>query len=300
MFEDAGYSGASLVRPGLERVRDLAAEGHIQAVLVHAPDRLSRKYAYQVLLTEEFSRHGVETLFIKAPQAATPEDQLLVQFQGMIAEYERAQILERSRRGKRHRAKAKAGEVAVLSTAPCGYRYVKKTDAAPACFEIIAAEATVVRLIFEQYTVAGLSIGAIARLLNAQGVPTRHQAPRWERSTVWGLLRNSAYQGTACLGKTQMAPRQRVTRPLRLAGHSSRGEMTATARPRAEWIEIPIPPLVSEDTFALAAQRLADNKRFAARRTIEPSLVQGLVVCKKCGYALSRTSTHSSARKIHY
>jgi site-specific DNA recombinase len=298
VFEDAGYSGASLVRPGLERIRDLAAEGHIQAVLVHAPDRLSRKYAYQVLLTEELSRHGVETVFIKAPQSATPEDQLLVQFQGMIAEYERAQILERSRRGKRHRAKA--GEVAVLGTAPYGYRYVKKTDAAPARFEVIAAEATVVRLIFEQYTVVGLSIGAVARLLNAQGVPTRRQAPRWERSTVWGVLRNPAYQGTACFGKTQTAPRQRVTRPLRLAGHSRRGETTTTARPRAEWIEIPIPPLVSEDTFALAAQRLADNKRFAARRTIEPSLVQGMVVCKKCGYALSRTSTRSSARKIHY
>ena len=92
VFEDAGYSGASLVRPGLERIRDLAAEGHIQAVLVHAPDRLSRKYAYQVLLTEEFARQGVETVFVKAPQSATPEDQLLVQFQGMIAEYERAQI----------------------------------------------------------------------------------------------------------------------------------------------------------------------------------------------------------------
>jgi len=298
VFEDAGYSGASLVRPGLERIRDLAAEGHIQAVLVHAPDRLSRKYAYQVLLTEEFARHGVETVFVKAPQSATPEDQLLVQFQGMIAEYERAQILERSRRGKRHRAKA--GEVAVLSTAPYGYRYVKKTDAAPARFEIIAAEAEVVRLVFEQYTRAGLSIGAIARLLNARGVPTRRRAPRWERSTVWGLLRNPAYQGSACFGKTQTAPRQRVTRPLRLGGHARRGETTAIARPRAEWIEIPITPLVSEATFALAAERLADNKRFAARRTIEPSLVQGLVACKKCGYALSRTSTRSSARKIHY
>ena len=163
VFEDAGYSGATLVRPGLERIRDLAAEGHIQAVLVHAPDRLSRKYAYQVLLTEEFSRHGVETVFLKAPSSATPEDQLLVQFQGMIAEYERAQILERSRRGKRHRAKA--GEVAVLGTAPYGYRYVKKTDAAPARFEVIAAEATVVRLIFEQYTLARLRLR-----------PTRHGA----------------------------------------------------------------------------------------------------------------------------
>jgi site-specific DNA recombinase len=298
IFEDAGYSGASLVRPGLERLRDLAAEGRIEAVLVHSPDRLSRKYAYQVLLTEEFSRHGVETRLVKAPSSATPEDQLLVQFQGMIAEYERAQILERSRRGKRHRAQA--GEVSVLSGAPYGYRYLKKTDAAPARFEILAAEAETVRLIFDHYTRAGLSIGAIARLLNEQGVPTRRRAPRWERSTVWGILRNPAYRGGAGFGKTQTAPRQRITRPLRLAGQARRGAMTATARPPAEWITIPVPALVSAETFTLAAERLAENKRFAPRRTIEPSLVQGMVSCKKCGYALSRTSTRSAARKIHY
>ena len=104
VIEDEGYSGATLVRPGLERVRDLAAEGQIDAVLVYSPDRLSRKYAYQVLLIEELARHNVQTVFIKAPQTATPEDQLLLQFQCMIAEYERAQILERSRRGKRQRA----------------------------------------------------------------------------------------------------------------------------------------------------------------------------------------------------
>ena len=98
IFEDEGYSGATLERPGLEQVRDLAAAGDIQVVLVHSPDRLSRKYAYQVLLTEEFGRHGVETRFLNGPSNATAEDQLLVQFQGMIAEYERAQILERSRR----------------------------------------------------------------------------------------------------------------------------------------------------------------------------------------------------------
>src|SRR5713226_729122 len=125
IFEDEGYSGASLVRPGLERVRDLAAEGQIHAVLVYAPDRLSRKYAYQILLIEELARHGVETRFLNAPQGATAEDQLLIQFQGMIAEYERAQILERSRRGKRHRARA--GEISVLSGAPYGYRYIRKS-----------------------------------------------------------------------------------------------------------------------------------------------------------------------------
>ena len=130
VFEDEGYSGATLERPGLERVRDLAAEGHIQVVLAYAPDRLSRKYAYQILLMEELARHGVETLFVKAPQGDSAEDQLLVQFQGMIAEYERAQILERSRRGKRHRAHT--GEISVLSGAPYGYRYIRKTDEAPA------------------------------------------------------------------------------------------------------------------------------------------------------------------------
>src|SRR6266567_2548393 len=153
VFEDKGYSGATLERPGLERVRDLAAEGHIQVVLAYAPDRLSRKYAYQILLIEELARHGVETRFLKAPQGATAEDQLLVQFQGMIAEYERAQILERSRRGKRHRARA--GEISVLSGAPYGFRYIRKTDEALASYAVIDAEARVVRQVYEHYTTAG-------------------------------------------------------------------------------------------------------------------------------------------------
>src|SRR5688572_25574403 len=216
IFEDEGYSGATLERPGLERVRDLAAEGQIQVVLVYSPDRLSRKYAYQILLIEELTRQGVETRFLNAPQSATAEDQLLVQFQGMIAEYERAQILERSRRGKRHRARA--GEISVLAGAPYGYRYLRKRDAAPASYAVIDTEARVVQQVYAHYTVAGWSIGAITRWLNAQHVPTRKQGARWERSTVWAMLRNPAYIGTACFGKTRVATRQRVTRPLRVRG----------------------------------------------------------------------------------
>ena len=200
VFEDEGVSGAILERPGLERVRDLAAEGQLQVVLAYAPDRLSRKYAYQVLLIEEFARHGVETLFVRAPQGASAEDQLLVQFQGMIAEYERAQILERSRRGKRHRAHA--GDVSVLSGAPYGYRYIRKADQAPASYVVIDAAARVVQRVYEMYTVEGLSIGAIARRLNAEGIPTRKGSARWERSVVWAMLRNPAYRGAAAFGKT--------------------------------------------------------------------------------------------------
>ncbi len=300
IFEDEGFSGATLVRPGLERVRDLAAEGHIQAVLVLSPDRLSRKYAYQVLLTEEWLRHGVETVFIKAPQSQTPEDQLLVQFQGMIAEYERAQILERSRRGKRHRAKQ--GEVSVLSGAPYGYRYVRKTDERSAYYEVDEAQVEVVRQVFALYTLDGLSIGAITRRLNELAVPTRKQQACWERSTIWAMLRNPAYRGVACFGKTQEAPRQRrSSRMVRQRTHPPRrGPRTQQETPRNQWIEIPVPALVDERTFELAQEQLQDNKKLAPRSTVEPSVLQGLVHCAECGYALYRTSTRSSARKIYY
>ena len=298
VFEDEGYSGATLERPGLERVRDLAAEGQIQVVLAYSPDRLSRKYAYQILLMEELARHGVETLFVKAPQGASAEDQLLVQFQGMIAEYERAQILERSRRGKRHRAQA--GEVSVMSGAPYGYRYIRKTDEAPAAYTVFEAEARVVRRVYAMYTMEGLSIGEITRRINAEGIPTRKASARWERSTVWAVLRNSAYRGVACFGKTRASARTRVMRPQRRRGVTTPNMTAGHERPREEWIEIPVPALVTEESFARAQELLHENKIRSRRRTIAPSVVQGLVSCAKCGYAFSRTSTQTSARKIHY
>ena len=297
VFEDEGYSGAILERPGLECVRDLAAEGQIQVVLAYSPDRLSRKYAYQILLIEEFARQGVETMFVKSPQGDSAEDQLLVQFQGMIAEYERAQILERSRRGKRHRAQA--GEVSVMSGAPYGYRYIRKTDEAPAAYAVEEAEAQVVRRVYEMYTVEGLSMGEITRRLNTEAVPTR-KASRWERSVVWAMLRNPAYRGIACFGKTRISARTRVMRPQRRRGVTMPGTTASHERPRAEWMEIPVPALVTEESFARAQEQLQQNKIRSRRRTIAPSVVQGLVSCAKCGYALSRSSTQTSARKIHY
>ena len=298
IFQDEGYSGTTLIRPGLERLRDLAAEGQIEHVLIYAPDRLSRKYAYQVLLVEEFAKHAVAVVFIKSPPATTAEEQLLLQFQGMIAEYERAQIAERTRRGKRHRAKA--GSINVLSGAPYGFRYVKKSETCGSSYEVIEHEAETVRKIFELYTGTGLSIGAIARWLNDHEIPTRKKISGWERSTVWALLRNPAYKGTACFGKTETAPRQRITRPLRQRGGVSPRCSSNRERPRQEWIEIAVPRIVSDEIFALAQERLAKNKRFSPRRTIEPTLLQSMLVCGECGYAYYRTSTRTSKRKIYY
>ena len=298
IFQDEGYSGSVLVRPALERLRDLACEGSIEAILVHSPDRLSRKYAYQVVLMEEFAKQGVEVVFIQSPPVTTPEQQLLVQLQGMIAEYERAQIAERTRRGKKHRAKS--GLINVLCGAPYGYRYVKKSETSQAFYEVIEEQACVVRQVYRFYTEAGWSIAAIVRWLNAQGIPTRQRKSPWERSTVWAMLRNPAYQGTACFGKTERAQRQRVTRLLRLRGGYSSRSSANKERPREQWISIPVPAIVSAESFAFAQERLQQNKVFASRHTKEPTLLQGMLICQVCGYAYYRISARTSARKLYY
>jgi site-specific DNA recombinase len=150
VFEDEGHSGATLVRPALERLRDLVAEVGVDVVLCYAPDRLARKFAYQALLIEEFARAGTRTEFIKGPRGDSPEDQLLVQFQGMFAEYEKAQLMERYRRGKTYRART--GSVNVLAGAPFGYRYRRKTPEHGAGYEIVEHEAALVAELFRRYT----------------------------------------------------------------------------------------------------------------------------------------------------
>jgi site-specific DNA recombinase len=299
VFQDEGCSGATLVRPALERLRDLVAQVPVEVVLVLSPDRLARRYAYQALLVEEFTRAGTEVRFVNGPVGDRPEDQLLVQFQGMIAEYEKAQIIERTRRGKAHRARA--GVVNVLSGAPFGYRYVRKTDHAQARYEPVEPEATIVRELFARYTQTGCSIAALARWLSDRQLPTRTGKARWDRSTVWGMLRNPAYAGRAAFAKTMRTDQPaRPNRTARLAGRSVARTPVIVDRLAQDRIQIPVPALVSEQTFQLAARRLADNRRFAARNTKVPSLLQGLAACERCGYAYYRTSARTSTRRLYY
>ena len=300
VFEDEGFSGATLTRPALERLRDRAGEGAFEVLLCHAPDRLARRYAYQVLLLEELARQGVEVVFAKEPErGGTPEDELLRQFQGMIAEYERAQIAERTRRGKLHRARG--GSVAVMSGAPYGYRYVKRSEHMEGFWEIDETQAQVVRDVFDRYVNEGVSIGELARWLTEQGVPTATGKARWDRSSVWAMLRNPAYRGQAAFGKTKTAERHGgPTRTTRQRGERHGRRLTRTDQPAEKWTLIPVPPLITEQTFALAQARLADNARFSKRNTKELTLLQGVLVCRECGYACYRTSTRTSNKRISY
>ena len=297
VFEDEGVSGAVLRRPELERLRDMAADGRFEVVLCHAPDRLARRYAYQVLLLEEFQRAGVEVIFAKEPErSGTPEDELLRQFQGMIAEYERAQIAERCRRGKLHRARA--GAVSVMARAPYGYRYVKRSEHADACFEIDETEAPAVREIFRRYLEDGESIAKIARWLSAQRVPTRTGKVGWNNATIWGMLRNPAYAGQAAYGKTHATGAiVRATRQARQRGQRSTRVSREQAAPE-QWKVIAVPALVTAEQFELVAQRLERSRVISPRNTKRPSLLQGILVCRDCGYAYYRCSTRSKNGKL--
>ena len=299
VFEDDGHSGATLIRPALERMRDLIASVGIDVVLCYSPDRLARKFAYQALLLEEFARAGTRVEFIKGPRGDTPEDRLLVQFQGMFAEYEKAQIMERYRRGKAHRAKT--GSINVLAGAPFGYRYIRKNEHSGANYQIVEHEAALVAELFRRYADDGASIADLARWLTDQNVATRTGKHRWDRSVVWGMLRNPAYAGRAMFGKTMVVHESPgLNRIARLQGRSTPRASKTVDRPREEWTDIPVPAIISADTFDRVAARLADNKRFASRNSTIPSLLQGLAACAGCGYGYYRTSTRTTKKKIFY
>src|SRR6266852_695533 len=296
-FLDEGSSGATLVRPALERLRDVIAAGAIDRLSVHSPDRLARKYAYQVLLVEEFRRARVEVMFLNRALGQSPEDDLLLQVQGMIAEYERAKIIERHRRGKRHAART--GVVNVLSGAPYGYRYVAKyAGGGQARYEIVPAEAQLVRQVFDWIGRDRLTIGEVCRRLTQAGEGTRTGKTVWDRSVVWGILKNPAYQGAAAFGKTRQGPLRPRLRAQRSRPMQPRRAVSINDVPPEDWITIPVPALVEPEVCAAVQEQLQENKRHARQsRRGALYLLQGLLQCQHCGYAFYGKRLSPSARK---
>ena len=285
-FLDEGYSGSTVVRPALERLRDLAHCGGLDRLYVHSPDRLARKYAYQVVLLEEFQKCGVTVIFLNDfRESSTPEGELLVQMQGMFAEYERAKILERTRRGRRFAARQ--GQVSALAHAPYGYRYVTKHDGGgTARYEVVLAEARVVQAMFTWVALEGLSLADVSRRLAEQGVMSPTGRARWDRATVRGLLLQPAYTGAAKYGKTRLVPRKNQRRPKRGDPLVPRQEKVAEATPVAEQETIAVPALITPELFSAAAAKLAENRqRHREQKKGAEFLLGGLLVCHQCGSA---------------
>jgi site-specific DNA recombinase len=298
-FMDDGYSGSTLVRPALEKLRDTAAAGAMDRLYVSCPDRLARKCGLQLLLVEELERCGVELVFLNRAIGHTPEDEMLLQMQGAVAEYERAKILERSRRGRLHAARR--GSVSVFSTAPYGYRYVSKQQSGgDPQLNVHLEEARVVRQVFQWIGVDRLSLAEVCRRLEKQGVSAPDGGNRWDRSSLYGMVQNPAYRGSAAYGKRCWGPMRPRLRPRRGAAEQPRRPGGWYHVPQEKWIRVPVPALVEEELFSAVSEQMEENRRRA--RLGERGarfLLQGLVACGGCGYAYCGAWAGGSAQRSY-
>ncbi len=194
-FTDEGYSGTRLDRPALDRMRDLAERRGFEVLLTYCTDRLARKFVLQALILEEMERFGVKTIFLEGGAADDPLSKLMHQITGAVAEFERAKIVERNRRGKLYRARC--GEV-VTWRAPFGYVRIARRDGVAPHVEIDENKAVVVRRIFNLYAKQGWTVRQIAKQLTLQGTPAPGGGREWNFYTVDRILHNEAYVGTPC------------------------------------------------------------------------------------------------------
>jgi site-specific DNA recombinase len=291
-YTDDGYSGTWLDRPGLDELRDHAREGRFEVVVVLCPDRLARRYAYQVLLLEELKRAGVAIHFCERPINDSPDDQLLLQIQGAIAEYERAKVLERCRRGRLHRARR--GELAPPNS-PYGYHYAARKYGGDGQIRIHEEEAALVRQVFRWYAEEGASLYALLKKLNASPWTTRSGKNVWEATSVLHMLHCEWYVGRAYYNRATRRP----VAPVRDAEGAPRPRCAKVQRPRSEWIVVPVPRLVDDELFNRVQERIKENKRFSRRRLKRAKvyLLKGLLKCGLCGYAyIGMTRTVSPRR----
>jgi site-specific DNA recombinase len=300
LFVDDGYSGDTLERPALEALRDKIAAGEIDRLYLHSPDRLARRYAYQVLLLEEFHRAGVEVVFLNHHPDPSPEGELLLQVQGVIAEYERAKIMERCRRGRRQHARM--GDVAVFSRAPFGYAYIEKKSHGVAAFQIHPQQSQTVRLIYRWFVREGMPLARIARRLNQERIPTHSGKALWATNTVWNVLRNPAYMGKARFGRTRVGPRTPRPRPIKRGSEHPRRRLSSHPTSPEEQIEMAVPAIICEEDFTLAQEKLQANRRRCRAGPDGPRhLLQGLLVCRQCGRTLvHHPCGHRGGRRYYY
>jgi site-specific DNA recombinase len=274
-YRDDGWSGARLDRPGLDALRDAAEAGRLDAVWCLSPDRLARMYAYQVIVLDELARHGVAVLFHDTPPLADdPQARLLTQVQGVIAEYERAKIAERYRRGKLWRARA--GEV-IAWKCPYGYRRIARCAERAAHLEVYEPEAAIVRRIFRDYVEKHISMRQISWQLSQDLVPSPSGKAVWGVSVIGRVIRNETYVGHAYYNRTASVSDRHPAYAKR-----------QIRRPRDQWIAIAVPAILEEELFE-AAQRVSyDNSKWSPRRS-EPNhwLLRGLVKCGRCGVSVS-------------
>lgn len=298
-YLDDGVSGARLDRPALDRLRDSIRRAELDAVVILSPDRLARNYAHQWLLIEEFEKFHAQVIFLQNPFGDTPQGKLLVQMQGMMAEYERAQISERMRRGRLE--KARRGEFIPWAYHCYGYRYIPKRHGCVQQVVIEETQAEIIRQVFGWLVAEQMTCRQITKRLNERGISTPSGKNRvWQPATVRSILTNQVYAGTARYNWRQpVLPRYRKTDQAHLR-YLKTGR---SYRPETEWVLSEAPAIISVELFEkaqLQSQRNAD----LARRMYQPSsrryLLRRLVKCGECGLGMVCVHQKSVCKRYKY
>jgi site-specific DNA recombinase len=216
-------------------------------------------------------------------------------FQGIFAEYERALILDRSRRGRIY--KAKQGNPSIIPCLPYGYRKEKKGD--KTIVVVVENEAEVVRSIFKAYTYDKLPLTTISNNLTMQCVKSPNGLSRWDLATLRKMLNNQTYTGTSYFGKTESCAGKSNKMRHHKSGVFIKAKFARRMRPEEDWIPISVPAIISESDFEQAQEQVKKNKLLASRNTKIPTLLQGLVICGECGYPFYKRSK-SEARAYYH
>lgn len=281
IFMDEWWSGDILARPGLDLFIDAAQRKELEVGYVWDADRLARRMSYQELVRDELTDNNIEFIDLHGQPIKNEEDRLYSNMKGLFAEYERAKITERFRRGKMY--KAKHG-VYFCSTANYGYRYVEKTKDKSGYLEINEEEARNVPIIFDLICNRHLSIRKTIVELDRLGIkPRKSKRGVWSVGTLCRILRDSIYIGRTHYNQTiSVKPNkyQKDEKYRRITKSSRR------IRAREEWIEIVAPRLIDDDLFYATQAQLEKNSKFSPRNTKFPYLCNGLVYCS-CGERLS-------------
>lgn len=277
-YLDDGWSGYILNRPELDRLRDDVGKGLWEAVVFVDRDRLARKLSFQELIIDELTEKQIEVILLNEALADNPEGRIMQQIKGVFAEYERAKITERMRRGKI--TKAKAGKM-VGHNAPYGYRYVSKVGNDECHFVIYEPEAEVVRMIFGWVANEGYSIRKVVRELYTRGIsPAKGQSDRWVKSVVERLLKRTDYYGVSYFNKSiSVIPKN----PLNKSEYKRVKKSSRREKAREEWYAIEVPAIIEKSLFDRVQERLQSNKVYNPRNKIYPYLLSGKVYCK-CGH----------------
>ena len=275
-FVDDGYSGGDLNRPALIRLRRAIAEGEVDVVLCHDPDRLSRSLSDLLLISDQWEKAGVRLEFITQDTDASPEGRMFFAMRGAVAEYERAKIRERTMRGRLE--KARQGKVVSGAAAPFGYVYNPITS----MLVINEEEAKVVRLIFHLYTQERLSLVGLADKLNRLGIARPRGGSRWRSSSLARMLSNETYTGVLWQNRWQFEKAAVRT-----------GQKLAKVRQRSKEEQIPttVPAIVTRAIFDAVQKRLDQNSRLARRNTKREYLLTGLIK-HICGASMGGRTCH--------